>query len=88
MFDPKSSDSVKLRALARYAMAYKEAFGELSATAHEANSDATRLQKAFMEIREKMAVLVNDTNTSLRLLGSACQQIKVKIGYCPLFVLT
>lgn len=72
--------SEKLVEALRWGISYRDAYMELSDKVGLAHTDASLLEEALFTVRDLLPVLVKDVRTALRVLGNACQQVKVSFS--------
>ena len=85
MKDLEGARSAKLDAAIKYALSYKQAFIKLSEIPHQAHDDALRLNEAMSEVNTEALALAKDTGSSMWILGSVCQMVKVNSLYFVCF---
>ena len=80
----KRADSAdeRLDLLARWGLSYEEAYRRQLGLMDEMHKEVMKFDQALKDVKESMDVLQKDHRCSLRLLGSACQSIKVKYFDC------
>ena len=74
----EETPEAKLDALARWALSYKEA-DDLQKPMLDEIHECARKYLALVKVQKEADILKSDIGKALRLLGVACQQIKVDI---------
>ena len=73
------SKDEKIVALSQWSVSYHKAYLMQQDIIEELHRQARSYHEALVYLRDTFAVLKDDTATTLRLLGSGCQQVKVRI---------